>query len=233
MSKVLVLSDIHHKWERAEKIIAAESPDLTVFLGDFQDDYGDNPRIARETALWLKKSVHERNRIHLMGNHDAPYRFHNNFMYCSGYLPDKDDAINMVMKEEDWAKLKWFYIHDGILFSHAGVSASYLKLRGNRSVETFLTQEANAATKAALNPKTHHWFFVPGMARGGAVPVGGLTWCDFSEFEPTKGIRQVMGHTPMKKPTWLAGENLFLDTHLNDYAVLKNGEITTKLYSDL
>lgn len=52
--KTVIISDIHHRWRKAEAIIAKEKAKKVIFLGDYFDDFNDNPHAARTTAQWLK-----------------------------------------------------------------------------------------------------------------------------------------------------------------------------------
>lgn len=124
--RTLIIPDIHHKHQIAEKIITKEQPDLTIFLGDYFDDFGDNPNVANKTAKWLVESLehdatytkHDNSqksnqRIHLIGNHDLHYMTNNNNFWCSGYTEQKHHAINA--HKIDWSKLKlhyWLYNQD-------------------------------------------------------------------------------------------------------------------------
>ena len=49
--RTLIISDVHHHWDKAEKIIKYESPDSTVFLGDYFDDWGAKAHTIRGAYL--------------------------------------------------------------------------------------------------------------------------------------------------------------------------------------
>ena len=94
MKRILSVGDIHNgpNLDHIDKAIARERPDLTVFVGDYFDQFGDGPEHAYRTAKWLKNSLAEPDRIHLWGNHDLAYWEPVHFR-CPGYTPEKREAI--------------------------------------------------------------------------------------------------------------------------------------------
>ena len=60
-----------------------------------------------------------------------------------------------------------------------------------------------------------------GFSRGGMLPVGGITWCDFyMDFEPFENLNQIFGHTIVDEPSFVYDTNsinLCLDTNLRHY----------------
>src|SRR4051812_1832567 len=104
--KTLILPDVHNRHELVEKIIKSVKPDQTIFLGDYFDDFGDDPHIIAETAHWFTYSVNQKNRIHICGNHDIHYWFADNpHVRCSGYDQFKSIAVNDIVQLKDWEKL--------------------------------------------------------------------------------------------------------------------------------
>ncbi len=237
MTKIVILADLHLKQARADHIIKSESPDKIICLSDCFDDFGDTPELNKEMAKWLKPKLHDPKYVFLLGNHDAHYAFTNNYLKCSGFTEEKFKAINSILTQEDWNKLKWYYFESDILFTHAGLSRHFIKCNNDgidiNWLRDYLEKESIKANKAIKNNKPH-WFYTVGSARGGRG-VGGIIWCDFRrEFIPIPGLRQVTGHTPtfLLEPEWKA-QSLDLDTHLNHYAILLDNKITIKNYSDL
>ena len=149
--KTLILADIHNEWNKAEKIIAHESPDKIVFLGDYFDDFGDDNAIAAKTAEWLLASLKQKNRIHIMGNHDTNYAFPHRSYKCSGYHISKDYAINDVLKESDWRKLPLYTWVGSWLCSHAGVHPHfYIKYSNGEPFKDWLETTCNEALRTAF-----------------------------------------------------------------------------------
>lgn len=198
MKKILAVGDIHHgpNLEQIDNAIANEKPDITIFLGDYFDQFHDHFDHARRTALWLKQSLSQPDRVHLWGNHDLPYGF-SDYAYCPGYDPAKERAIRSVLDADDWRKLKLWHIEDRWLFSHAGLSRCYAPANLEQLAQ-YLSDEETAAWSALFSGKMH-WMWSVGYARQGSAPVGGLLCCDWEhEFAPIPGLNQVLGHTPAK-----------------------------------
>ncbi len=68
--KLIIIPDLHNDYFTAEKIIKKENRDKVLFLGDYFDDFYDTLEDADNTAKWLTKSLQQKNRVHLIGNHD-------------------------------------------------------------------------------------------------------------------------------------------------------------------
>jgi hypothetical protein len=198
MTKIVAVGDIHHgpNLEQIEAAIEREQPDRTVFVGDYFDQFYDQPEHAYVTAKWLKASLEKPHRIHLWGNHDLPYAFPEHCR-CPGFTTEKQQAIRSVIGPEDWIKFEMWYLEGPWLFTHAGLSqahapASLIDLR------SFMRNETTAAWRALFS-REPHWIWGIGRARGGDAPCGGLLWCDWAhEFTPVPGLNQVLGHTPGK-----------------------------------
>lgn len=226
--KYLILPDVHNRWEKVEKIIKSVKADKVIFLGDYFDDFGDNPQIIADVADWFHHSVNQKDRIHICGNHDLHYWFKDNrSMRCSGYDQYKSITINDFVTKDDWEKLKFFHILDGKwLLSHAGMHPSwidYSSFKPNKIsefslglIKRRLTGESIEAKKAFYANKMH-WFAMPGFTRSQSPYYGGITWCDWNkEFHPIRGIHQIVGHTPDYELTWKTvreEEDFFEEVH--------------------
>jgi len=262
--KTIIISDLHNRVDWVE--IALSSPVLkpynrVIFLGDYFDDYHDTTRIATNSAEWLKQSLYEPNRIHLVGTHDLWYRFPNNrFIPASGNSWEKAYAIRSVLTDEDWNLLKLFHYEQNFLMTHAGVSShlinsyvaqreyiysKYTHIVHNEKVLDLNTQEVidkiiKPATDEALidisNNKSNPWLDA-GYARGGRQPVGGIIWLDWNaEFEPVPGLNQIVGHTEMKVPTQKITDdsiNYCLDTRNHHIGILEDGKFSYVLTIDV
>lgn len=217
--KSIIISDIHNKWRIAQDIIDYEKDaDWRFFLGDIYDNFGDTLEDIEATAKWHKLALNDPKNVFLFGNHDIFYRFPNNYaLRCSGNTRDKAQVINSVLTIFDWAKTQLYTEVDGWLLSHAGVDRPYTDLAKT-------CRDALAQAEAGLVPPLLN----AGWARGGPLPTGGILWQDFNlEFEPVDRLKQIVGHTPQKEPRQKGG-NWCLDTHLNHFGILEDGELTIK-----
>ena len=211
----LILPDVHNRWELVERIIKAIKPDKTILLGDYFDDFGDDPGIIADVADWFHHSVNQKDRIHICGNHDLHYWFAGNrALRCSGYEQFKAVAINDFVTKEDWEKLVFFYnLDDKWLLSHGGLHPSWINPSKFKCSEV-MEYDIHKATKRLWNESRDalrafyadkmHWFAMPGFARSYNCPYyGGLAWCDWNkEFHSVRGLHQIVGHTPNYKLTW-------------------------------
>jgi len=207
--KSLIIPDIHNNHTLAETIIGKVKPDHTYFLGDYFDNFDDTYEEIAETADWLSWSVYQKDRTHLMGNHDVHYRFAaNSGIRCGGYEQAKSVIIENRVKPEHWKQIKFFaYVGDWLL-SHAGIHPYWIDAGKLRNDEPVIISKDDLTKKlerdsidciTQLEKGKTHWFVVAGWARSRSPFVGGLLWCDFNEeFSPLRGIHQIIGHTPSR-----------------------------------
>lgn len=224
--KVLVIPDIHNQFSVAENIISREKPNFTVFLGDYFDSYGDDPDMAIETALWLKRSLYNKKRIHLIGNHDISYMTSNPRLKCTGFTDMKRIVISHV--NVPWDRMYYYWWVDDWLCTHSGLSNSFFeKYRYEDDLIEFL-KRTDIDDALMDNPMHKHRFFQSGPARGGD-DVPGILWCDYSEFVNIPNVKQLFGHTKdsvVRHSLENNGECYCLDTSLNDYALIIDGQIS-------
>ena len=227
--KTIIIPDIHNDYLTAEKIIKKESPDEIIFLGDYFDDFDDTVNDANNTAKWLKKSLQQKNRIHIIGNHDLSYITDNPNLKCAGYRTDKHKEIKK--HNIDWNKLKMHYwLDDKWLCTHAGFSNDFFKQQCIKKLDSI--QKVLDLSKKDLDKiddgNYAHSFFQVGFSRGGSNDVGGPLWCDYDEFVDIPGINQIFGHTPdhaVRSCKTKNSEHYCIDTKLKHYAIYQKNKI--------
>lgn len=205
---IIVVSDIHNHWVEAEQIMSLYDKTHTVIqIGDVFDDWNDTAEDARQTANWLRESLNKPNRIHLMGNHDINYSYLNytkdsngslqNIYNCSGYSIAKDEAINRIMTESDWDKIKFAHYENGFWFSHAGFHPNWFEHPIKGMSDEVILEKLAKATDDYLNRTWNETIGAVGRCRGGMQKVGGILWLD-GQREATliSNFKQVYGHTP-------------------------------------
>lgn len=240
--RYLIIPDVHLRWKWAEEVIEKhQDVDKIIFLGDYFDHFTEDynkDRTTEQTAIWLKDSLQNPKRIHLIGNHDAYYMYGTCFggpkvARGSGYEPLKNILISQKLSIDDWDRLQWYYyIQDGNwLISHAGLAETYCYEMYRWEILEFLKASSLEATKA-LKDDDPHWFYNAGRARGGIHDKGGLIWLDFNkEFKPLKEINQIVGHSFQGEGMWKQnGENYCLDGGQQTYAILESGELDIKIH---
>lgn len=243
MKTTIIIPDVHLRFQLVDRLLKHEQPDEVVYVGDFFDNFGDNPAMNRRQAIWLKAEMKKANRRFCWGNHDIHYAHPVRMVRCSGFSEDKSEAINQILMPEDWAHFKWFHWVDDWLVSHAGVHP-YLIPQAHRDpldptwFKGWLEAEAHNADRGLIELKEHDWFRA-GLSRGGRAAVGGLTWCDFNdEFQPINGISQIVGHTPQiprflpRKIEYNNSTNWCIDTHNKHYGWLVDGRLEIKTIPD-
>lgn len=245
--RAVVIPDVHNKWKKAESIVAAESPDRTIFLGDYFDDFGDTPADAAATTEWLAGSMADKSRVHLVGNHDLNYMSSLPGLHCAGRDPIKGIAI--AKRGIDWPRLEPFCwlgtaggaAEDMWLCTHAGLSATFLESvrPGAAAPDVDGVLGAARIDLDRVDDEGHrHVFLQAGAARGGLDETGGIVWCDYNlEFEDVPGLRQIFGHTrggqvrhgrgPGGK-----GEHYCIDTVLRHYIAYEDGRISVRAVDD-
>lgn len=131
MAKIVVLGDIHGRtcWY---DIIEKENPDLTIFLGDYVSTHDRNITAEQQCSnledILNYKEANPDKVILLRGNHDMQHLGYS-WAKCSGYFSSV--ANWMVSIKDRFLNLtQWIYIHDDIIFSHAGLSKTWCKSIG-------------------------------------------------------------------------------------------------------
>lgn len=205
MKNTLIVPDLHLAWRVGQKIIDSVGADEVIFLGDFFDDFEDDPNQINEMVDWLQAIITKPNFTFLYGNHDCHYAFPQEWFRCSGYEQWKHFIIrDRLDKDKFWSKFKFYHVLDNKwLLSHAGLHKMWLHkniaaLRKSRpKFLTKITEYLDSEIEKGM--RNQSWIFHAGFARWGTQRVGGLTWCDFTrEFNPIRGLNQIMGHTPQE-----------------------------------
>ncbi len=249
----LVIPDIHNKVEWAEDT-AARYPDHTkVFLGDYFDSFHDGPTQAKKTAEWLRWSLYQPGRIHLMGNHDLPYRRSVSFNMCPGWTREKHKAVEGVLKRGDWGRVGMVYLVDRpgrlLILSHAGLTLANIygvsdpkdaagggrcSWLGDRTPEEHLREimaQSGKYQQALFAGGDHHW--LNQGSRMGKSEAAGPFWVDRLEHTAVRGIDQIVGHThvdyPKRRCTPNSAEsesdNWFIDGCGKFAALIEDGNI--------
>lgn len=233
MKTTLIIPDLHLRWQHANKIIENNPTEEIIFLGDYFDNFGDDPNQVEEMCDWLEHSVNQPNRIHLFGNHDIQYAFDNKFFRCSGYEQWKEfiikDRFNSF--ERFWSKFRYYHILDNIWFLlHGGLHPSFIpkSISKIENRDKFYSELSTYLDSEIIKGhRNQSWIFGIGKSRGGAQNHGGIVWCDFNrEFEPILGLNQIVGHTSLRtgKAEWLieSHDKISFDNFEPSLADLKN-----------
>ncbi|MDP3065791.1 MAG: metallophosphoesterase [Methanobacteriaceae archaeon] len=212
--KTIIISDLHNRVDWVEPFLSSISYDRVVFLGDYFDDFNDTEKDIKKSANWLKQSLQNSNRIHLMGTHDMWYRFlFNRYLQASGNTPKKSEIINKILSKEDWDLLKFYYFEQNFLLTHAGLHSSFVKDSTDiiSSLKLLIDKAIIEIEDGEIDP-----ILDAGIARGGINPFGGITWLDWhDEFEIVPNLNQIVGHTELRTPiekSTINSKNYSIDT---------------------
>lgn len=223
--RTLIIPDVHHKWKKAQEIIDSIPHDHVIHLGDHQDNFGDNVYQAITTAKWTRDRLDAGDTI-LLGNHDLPYWFwHDKHNWGCGWEPEKHVAIQGIIPAEKRKLFKLWVECEGWVLSHAGFSNIYANLIPHHDI--FMEETLWAGS-------THPLIYHVGQSRGGRGISGGVLWLDWNDMRPLDNIRQLVGHTPHKKPQHheCRRDDNFdeldwnLDTHLHHYGIIEGGVLS-------
>ena len=145
--KTLILGDIHGRvcWKN---IISKENPDLTIFLGDYvtsHDNIDSNIQISNVLDILEYKENNPNECILLRGNHDLQCLYNNSDSWAC--YPEPSRELLFVCSSESFVSrflndTQWIYIDGNIVYSHAGISKTWLRDTG-KSLENINTLGPN------------------------------------------------------------------------------------------
>jgi len=232
-----------------------ESFDEVIFLGDWLDSFHEPPKVSsfKDTCLFLRDLVwnNKSNKmVFLVGNHDLAYIYNNKksgyssivpslTYWCSGVTKNKIGTFRQVFYDkslkDDWFidNFKIAHKSQGWIFSHAGMVNRQIPY--GYTIDKVIDEvlpDVWANFRNTLHSK-NALISAVGTVRGGQDNTGGLLWLDYySEFFPSADVgKQVFGHSYVPEPTASAFDTEYeswnLDTNLKDYAIIRDGRLTT------
>ena len=128
--RIIALGDTHghSTWK---KILSKEKSDKIIFIGDYFDsiNISGEKQIQNFKDIIYYKRCNKNSVVLLMGNHDFHYLDMNE--RYSGFQDNKQfyirEELNNAIKEN---LMEMCYIHNDLLFTHAGVTKTWLKSCG-------------------------------------------------------------------------------------------------------
>jgi hypothetical protein len=223
----LIIPDIHQQVGLVDRIRDKHPSVPAIFLGDYFDDFYDTTAHMEVTCRWLKQAIGREHDTFLLGNHCFAYLSYElgvRWGYCSGWTVAKQQIFHRHFPGDTLLKSCVWVTHcQDWLISHAGVTRKLYRAFSKRNSFEEIIQWVDDAERA-LTVGVSHPAFLAGTDRGGPARAGGILWCDWDSFEPIKGMRQIVGHTPAEQVRYKRGD-VCLDTHLHHYGVLQDGEL--------
>jgi hypothetical protein len=193
VSRVLVIPDVHLKpwiFDEAEKVEKSSYEDIVV-LGDLVDDWGKgNDLDAYEETL---KRAAEFGKEHgeslwCYGNHDVSYLWD---AMESGYsVQARITVIEGITKLERILEDRYKFVHriDNVLFSHAGVTETFVL----HSCGYHVKEIEDILAKINRMGKQELW--------RDSSPIWARPQADFYRMFRDDLLYQVVGHTPVEEP---------------------------------
>jgi hypothetical protein len=244
--RILIISDIHNRIQRAQSIIDSVAHDKCILLGDYFDSHSESPDDAKNTALWLREKVlSNSNIVPLIGNHDTQYIYNfNSNLRCSGFGHEKNIDINNILNESDKELFKFYHIEQGFVFIHAGLTNPLWKIlslnfteKGYKTkLEFFDAVLAYHVYNGIKSAKQGHdvGLFNAGWDRNGFERYGGINWVDWDSFSPINGINQIVGHSINRVPEILVqrkGGGISKKNVIDYYKKPYHGEVLSVTYA--
>ena len=193
MSRVLVIPDVHLKpciFDEADKVDKSSYEDIVV-LGDLVDDWGKgNDLGAYEETLNRAAEFGKEHGESLWcyGNHDVSYLWDT---MESGYsVQARLTAIEGITKLERILEDRYKFVHriDNVLFSHAGVTETFVL----HSCGYHVKEIEDILAKINRMGKQELW--------RDSSPIWARPQTDFYRMFRDDLFYQVVGHTPVEEP---------------------------------
>ena len=193
MSRVLVIPDVHLKpwiFDEADKVDKSSYEDIVV-LGDLVDDWGKgNDLGAYEETLNRAAEFGKEHGESLWcyGNHDVSYLWD---AMESGYsVQARLTAIEGIIKLERILEDRYKFVHriDNVLFSHAGVTETFVL----HSCGYHVKEIDDILAKINRMGKQELW--------RDSSPIWARPQADFYRMFRDDLFYQVVGHTPVEEP---------------------------------
>ena len=220
--QILVIPDVHGRtfWREA---VAAYPDAVTVFLGDYLDQY-DGEGISDEQVMEVFKDILSLKEarpetVHLLlGNHDLAFL---DPVFGCGRHKALDDCIYRPILRDEFDKFEMafdaFVGNERFLFSHAGVTMGWMSLHhdlfdgmplcGDLFTLMLRSQDIRPYLMDALCDVSHYRF--------GQQMYGSMVWADVREMMFSMvpcGFQQVFGHTQQDvEPAFLMNRAFCLD----------------------
>lgn len=239
----VIIGDVHNRVDLVCKILNRHQNSQFIFIGDYFDSFTDDVAVAKHTAMWLKDSLQQSNRIHLWGNHDVQYAFGMANLRVTGYTRDKEEIISEVMTHEDWSRLKFFHAQDDWWFSHAGITAQWFEHPVHGLTQSSIEREIKLAERDLASRRLPMSLCSYDDMGDNPAGIGGLLWVRWNRLDCIPGVKQIVGHTQCERVSYkrdTGGTNINIDCLHKEYVVINDsnevvvvstqtGETTTTL----
>lgn len=224
MKKIIAIGDIHGRdtWKQ----IVNDNPDADriIFMGDYFDPPSSKRHLGNDGEAEyrnfmdiIKYKIENMDKVVLLiGNHDYHY-IPDIDSTCWGFQSEMLDKFNYILgKSINRRLMKWVHAEDGYLFSHAGVTKTWM-----RNLRLLSVDEINSVPK-------EYFGFTPGDEHDGygdeicQTPI----WVRPHSLlkDSIDDYTLVVGHTPQPEGISIVKNVLFIDClDVNKYLIIKDG----------
>ena len=230
--KILIIPDVHGRtfWRAA---LETGNYEKVIFLGDYVDPYvyeGIDPlqALSNFKDILSLKIIYQDRVILLLGNHDLSYysdHFHN-IVGSDRYDYKNEEELQHLFR--GWRRFFKLAHEETIgskryLFSHAGVTMSWLK----QNKDVIVKPDATHLNHLLDNKEGIDALAQVGFTRYGLYPSGSMVWADIEELlesNPLPDTYQIVGHTMQMDGPIITDKVACLDCRAG-FSLNKKGEI--------
>jgi predicted phosphodiesterase len=228
--KLIVISDIHGRPTWKDIVDQNKQADKFIILGDYFDsfDIASNEQIINFQDIIKFKEENKDNVVLLTGNHDVHYLAYylNSGEHYSGFQRSKAYEISHLI-QANLAHLQMAYRHNDILFTHAGVTNTWLKNNGfnkEDDVVEFVNQlfihRPAAFRFVGLDPYGDSPGSSPIWIRPGSL---------MNDAYQLSELKQVVGHTQYKNIVIIKERYYFTDApESGEYLCIEDDKISIR-----
>ena len=230
--KLVVISDVHGRSAWKEIVAQNKDVDTFIFLGDYFDsfDIAANEQLLNFKEIIKFKEENNSKVVLLTGNHDIHYLpyFMNSGEHYSGFQGSRAYEISHLI-QANLSNLQMAYQHGDILFTHAGVTSTWLKNNDfdkNDDIIKFINH------LFIHRPAAFRFVgFDPYGDSRESSPVWVRPHSLMSNAYQFNELKQVVGHTEYKNIKIVKDQYYFTDSpDSGEYLYIEDNLITIKIY---
>ena len=200
---ILIIPDVHGRdfWKKA---VDSKGFDKIICLGDYADPYDfegitDEVTVENLKSIIAYKQQNPNKVILLLGNHDLHYfsEYYHELAGGNRYSPNAAISLQRLFQDNHHLfQLAWEtdLCDRHILFSHAGITLSWLK----RNINLIRKPDARHLNRLIHSNEGLEALAQVGEMRWGDYPSGSMVWADVEEMlvsDPLPDTYQIVGHS--------------------------------------
>lgn len=232
--KLVAVGDVHGR-DTWKEIYEKERPDIFLFIGDYWDSFDIKweQQVNNFLDIIELKKRNPKNVILIIGNHDFHYMAAclDAYEQYAGFQETYARAISFIM-QESLPHMQIAYKHGDFLFTHAGVTATWVR---NQTQLYKLDKPTISNIEEWLNDlfkyKPLAYGFVEGTNTYGDSKLSSPIWVRPRSLMANpfglKELKQVVGHTGHDTLTIVKDLYYFIDTMgwSEQYLIIENDQV--------